>query len=92
MRSNSFCLLRVLIRYFAKLALQSQRTAAGFLAAADRMAVIADAVGQQEVRVRILQRKSLRGRTILGDVAARQTRQQIRRRGGQVRSSSGAHR
>ena len=64
---------------FAQLALQSQRTTRSLLAAADRIAVVANAIRQQEVDVGILQSQPLGGLAILGEKAARQTRQQIGR-------------
>ena len=51
----------------------------GLLAAAQRVAVIADAIGQQEIQMRILPGQALRRGAILGDEAAGQARQQILR-------------
>ena len=46
--------------YFAKFALQTQRSTACFATAANGVAVIADAIGQQEIQIRILKSQALR--------------------------------
>ena len=61
----------------AQLTLQRQRSAAALLSAAQRVAVIADAVGQQEVKMWILAGQPSRRGAILGDEAAGQAREQI---------------
>ena len=47
-------------RQLARFALHGQRAGAGFLAAGHGVAVVADAVGQQEIEVRIADRQALR--------------------------------
>src|SRR5580704_6418005 len=64
---------------FAQFTLESQRSASGFLAAADRMTVITDAVRQQEEGVRMVDRKPLRSGPIAGEITARKPRQQVGR-------------
>jgi hypothetical protein len=70
---------RVLAADFAEFALEGERTAAGLLAAADGVSVVADAVRQQEVQVGMLRREALGCCAVFGDVAARQTRKKVRR-------------
>ena len=64
-------------RQLAGFALHGQRTGAGFLAAGDGVAVIADAVGQQEIKMRIADGQTLGGGAILGDEAEADARHQI---------------
>ena len=71
---------------FAQFTLESQRSAAGFLAAADRMAMVADALRQQEKRIRIFDRQSLCGGAIPREIAAREAGKQVR---GSCRESVG---
>ena len=66
-------------RDFAQFALESKRAAARLLAAADGMAVIADAIRQEKVDVRVLQGETLRRGAILGQEAPRQARDQLSR-------------
>ena len=69
----------------AQFALQRQRTAARFLAAADGVAVIADAIRQQEEKFRMLHGQPLRRRAILRQETMRQARKQIARARSQIR-------
>ena len=62
---------------FAGFALHGQRAGPRFLASGDRLAVIADAVGKQEIEVRIGHRETLRGGAVLGEEAQRDARQQV---------------
>ncbi len=59
-------------RQFARLALHGQRTGARFLAARHRVAVIADAVRQQEIQMRIRYRQALRRLPVFGQEAQRE--------------------
>ena len=77
--SASRCASFHLAAQFAQLALQRQRTAAGLAAAADRVAVIADAVLQQEIAIRIRGGQRLRRAAVGDQEAARQPRQQALR-------------
>jgi len=69
-----FC--RRLAGELAQFALERQGTGAGLASTRHRVAVIADAVGEQEVVIRILRGEALRGLPVFGDEAARQARQQ----------------
>ena len=69
---------------FAQLALERQRTGARLLAAADRVAVIAGAVGPQEEQIRVLHAETFGDLVVLDQVARAQVRQQRRRRSGKA--------
>ncbi len=63
----------------AELALHYEGTTGGLLATGERAAVITQAVGQQEIEIRILLRQPLCIGAILGDAAVCQARQQVER-------------
>ena len=62
---------------FAQFTFESQRSAAGFFSAADGISLIADAVGQQEKSLGILDGQLLGGGTVLGEIATRQAGKQV---------------
>ena len=61
----------------ARFALHGQRPGAGLLAAGDGVAVVADAIGQQEVEVRVADREALRGGAVVGQEAEADARHQV---------------
>ena len=79
--SSSFCSRPLqLHRQFARFALHRQRSRARLLTAGHRVAVVADAVGQQEIQVRIGHREALRRGAIFRQETQRDPRQQVDRR------------
>jgi hypothetical protein len=64
-------------RQLARFALHGQRAGAGLFSAGDGVAVVAEAIGQQEVEVRITHREPLGRAAILGQEAERDSGEQI---------------
>ena len=62
----------------AEFALEGQGTGAGFAAARDGVAVVADAVGQEEINVGVLEGEALGGGAVLDEIATGQTGQKFR--------------
>jgi hypothetical protein len=63
--------------HLPQLALECQRAAGSFPAAAHGVAVITDSIGQQEIEIRVLEREALRGSAVGGHKALREAPQAL---------------